>query len=1169
MSQEDLIRIRTDTVLSLLLLKEIDIEAYRQAIEKADEVTGTDLALTSAIATADDEPAYSMRDLNRPMLASSMVIPESLNSYLAGHAKVTTDYMRDWPQADEKNKFGEHHPFGFKSSCCPLLHGAAHGDPEYAHHLMRTTHNDCEMMKRSSEQEKRKDVVPIGSDEYLGAPIESQHDLYVRDRNRNSFTDTEEYHADKFNELSKSFGMLPYLFGLEWQTEEQRENFFDLLGDMASAEHYKTPDAQRVANKFQERAGISWGRSVRNWRERFKPMVSWWERSSDRHGPTEPHPGDAESLSHYMAPWVDKNGVNSPEGISPSQTYHWWEPYQHWGGVGRSRHSLNDLLSQSYPNIFNGEWMNDFLIGMTADNALSPNGPHSHGGSHFPKAINEMDPEDPARASLSSGFTPEDNFERRRAMWSHTSNHHHLHPSEIQGTGGRITVPDDPLMLSPLGRSLAAQTDMGGPRIGFGREDHPSSTDEYWNAHNEHFNASDGHIGRVMQQMAQRVMQQFGPEVLNPVGSDDPVAHTIARGNLQQIAAAANHSLLRLPMGESYRTSAPDSSMKKVMGPVGPVSPDSHAVVPPVYVSGDTDAWGHEMPATLTWRFNHEEGGYSFNQADEPFTLLQRTAHEDHVRAVSPSLVGPMSQIAPKEKEVNAISSVDDMGYAHVQTGALQKAEDYEPTGIFGTLIEPAHTVYDLDDLFTIKGFSGEWIVQKMPKGKRMLVKKENKRVDPIELPSKIKKSLKEREGDFTVDAYVEDGLLNVVDLLVHKGTDMSMEPLEDRLNALRTLYHSDEHVHFPMPNSCISTDEEGLGKAVEELGGTGLLIRDATSSFIKGKEVHPKWVHFADEEIAKQFPFGPLPEVMVKGGQVLLAYPGIFEPVIAKGVFDGRYSMDIEEYEGMPTLVKHARTQLKLWGPVAISLLKEGAAAGGTVSSTTGGTHSATHSAPAKRKRSRRRISNGDNLILRAPELLDDSGEREDTAQMMVAARKEVTGDEKAKTSDELCTAIKGLTPKMIEVYGPEYGIERTEEGDKWTVNEAIDDDIIERSPFPRMNSASPDGGAWAGMQADITAPRGPTELTDESATTFGEVSENDEMAEAERPPKPYHLQIRTDPELDGAATIDIEMGRAKLRYPLRSPQEQSDEEEIGPNIDIQGQDEEEVLEEEPEIMA
>ena len=272
--------------------------------------------------------------------------------------------------------------------------------------------------------------------------------------------------------------------------------------------------------------------------------------------------------------------------------------------------------------------------------------------------------------------------------------------------------------------------------------------------------------------------------------------------------------------------------------------------------------------------------------------------------------------------------------------------------------IKPAHTVYDLDDLSTIKGFSGDWVVQKMPEGKRMLVKKEGKRVDPIDLPSKVKKALKEREGDFTVDAYVKGNELHVVDLLVHKGTDLHMEPLEDRLNALRTLYHSDEHINFPMPKSCITTDDAGLGKAVEELGGTGLPIRDATSTFIKGKEAHPKWVHFASEEIAKTTPYGPLPEVMVKGGDIILEYPGLLEPVIVKGEFDGRYSMDIDLYQGTTTLVKHARTQLKLWGPVAIELLKEGAVAGGggTVTSTTGGTHSPVHSAPAMKKRPRKR---------------------------------------------------------------------------------------------------------------------------------------------------------------------------------------------------------------------
>ena len=119
----------------------------------------------------------------------------------------------------------------------------------------------------------------MGVADYLGLPIESQHDLYTRDRNRNSFQSDEEYMETKRNELSTSFGMLPMLFGLEWQTEMQRSNFVDLLQEMAKTSDAKSPDALRIANQFQEKAGISWGRALRNWRERFNPMLSWWQRS--------------------------------------------------------------------------------------------------------------------------------------------------------------------------------------------------------------------------------------------------------------------------------------------------------------------------------------------------------------------------------------------------------------------------------------------------------------------------------------------------------------------------------------------------------------------------------------------------------------------------------------------------------------------------------------------------------------------------------------------------------------------------------------------------------------------------------------------------------------------------------------------------------------------------
>ena len=91
------------------------------------------------------------------------------------------------------------------------------------------------------------------------------------------------------------------------------------------------------------------------------------------------------------------------------------------------------------------------------------------------------------------------------------------------------------MMLSSLGRSLAGQADMGSPRIGMFRENHPSSTQPYWNSHNALFVANDMHLGKVMKNMAQQVMKQFTSNVLNPQDSHKYEQSTLARGNLQQL----------------------------------------------------------------------------------------------------------------------------------------------------------------------------------------------------------------------------------------------------------------------------------------------------------------------------------------------------------------------------------------------------------------------------------------------------------------------------------------------------------------------------------------------------------------------------------------------------------------------------------------------------------
>ena len=104
--------------------------------------------------------------------------------------------------------------------------------------------------------------------------------------------------------------------------------------------------------------------------------------------------------------------------------------------------------------------------------------------------------------------------------------------------------------------------------------------------------------------------------------------------------------------------------------------------------------------------------------------------------------------------------------------------------------------------------------------------------------------------------------------------------------------------------------------------------------------------------------------------------------------------------------------------------------------------------------------------------------------------------------------------------MYHGEYGIEKTPDGKRWTVNEAIDDDVIENM-FPRMNRISPDGGAYPGLEGDITAPRGSTKLLDDSATTFYDPRINETT---EKIPM-MHLQVK-DTEED-EVTLDVEDGR------------------------------------------
>ena len=162
----------------------------------------------------------------------------------------------------------------------------------------------------------------------------------------------------------------------------------------------------------------------------FSFLPRWWNGGcvlADRHGATSSSKfGGIDE--HYHSPWE--------MGGNKSLNHHWWEPFLHWGGVGRGTDSLRQLMTDSYPQAFEGH------VGtMLLDSVFEMMKQSQHHNSHFPAS---------PMPHLNGGINS-DSYTRKRGNWSAVSNHAYLHPSEIRGVGGRMQVPSDALLMTPLG----------------------------------------------------------------------------------------------------------------------------------------------------------------------------------------------------------------------------------------------------------------------------------------------------------------------------------------------------------------------------------------------------------------------------------------------------------------------------------------------------------------------------------------------------------------------------------------------------------------------------------------------------------------------------------------------------------------------------------------------
>ena len=191
----------------------------------------------------------------------------------------------------------------------------------------------------------------------------------------------------------------------------------------------------------------------------------------------------------------------------------------------------------------------------------------------------------------------------------------------------------------------------------------------------------------------------------------------------------------------------------------------------------------------------------------------------------------------------------DDMGdtlIALMDPDIFIKSDDGKPLPIL-----PMHRIFSVKDFEALRGFSGEWAASVLPDDERFIVRKKGNRVTAYDKDGDVALSPEDRkqlkllnDKNWMLDAVKDSDEINIVDIIEYDDTNIADMTVRERLKVLRGQFDSHEHVIIPGPHNLRLTDNEGLETVVESLKESGerILLRDATSTYMRGERRHPKW---------------------------------------------------------------------------------------------------------------------------------------------------------------------------------------------------------------------------------------------------------------------------------------------------------------------------------------
>lgn len=198
---------------------------------------------------------------------------------------------------------------------------------------------------------------------------------------------------------------------------------------------------------------------------------------------------------------------------------------------------------------------------------------------------------------------------------------------------------------------------------------------------------------------------------------------------------------------------------------------------------------------------------------------------------------------------------MDDDVFDHLTDDTLIFKADGNPVPI-----KSMHRIFDLGDLKHLRGFSGDWVASHIPQGEPIIVQKKGKKVKAhnadmklVELTEEMHDEMgKVNDKDFVVHAVIDGENLYFIDLLEAADEKTHNMPANDRVRHLRAHFESSVHIKMPEPYNTKRADDEGLEEAVHllrEESSSDILLRDASTTYMRGEIRHPKWVLLSKEK--------------------------------------------------------------------------------------------------------------------------------------------------------------------------------------------------------------------------------------------------------------------------------------------------------------------------------